>query len=98
MPSDLTDLLEKTRKAAHSLKALAHETRLLIVCHLSEGEKSVQELESFSGTSQSNISQHLAKMKDRGIVDFRKEGNQVFYRITDSKILGFVKCLQDTFC
>ncbi len=98
MTKDLTLLMESAQATANCLKALAHETRLMILCHISEGEKSVQELESYLGTSQSNISQHLGKMRDRGVVQFRKEGNQVFYRIEDQKILQLIKLLQDTFC
>jgi ArsR family transcriptional regulator len=98
MKKDLSLLMESAQATANCLKALAHKTRLLILCYISEGEKSVQELESYLGTSQSNISQHLAKMRDRGIIQFRKQGNLVFYRIEDQKILQLIKLLQDTFC
>jgi ArsR family transcriptional regulator len=98
MEKDWADLMEKARETAGYLKILSHEIRLLTLCHLASGEKTVQELESFLGTSQSNMSQHLAKMRGRGIIDFRKAGNLVYYRVADANILKLMKNLQDVFC
>lgn len=96
--NDLKLLTEKAKTATNCLKALAHETRLLTICFIGDGEKSVQELEEYLGTTQSNVSQHLAKLRDRDILDTRKEGNQVFYRVKNPKVLKMIEVLQDTFC
>lgn len=88
----------RAQQAAEGLKALAHELRLLIVCYIGRGECSVAELEAELGTSQSNISQHLGKLRDRQILQCRKEGNQVFYRVKDPTILELVSVLQKLYC
>tara|TARA_Y100000031_G_C8082457_1_gene320331 strand:+ start:304 stop:624 length:321 start_codon:yes stop_codon:yes gene_type:complete len=90
---DLQILIKRAKVAANCLKALSHETRLLIVCYISNGEKNVQELAELLSTTQSNISQHLAKLRDKEIVDTRKEGNQVFYRIKNPGMLSIMEAL-----
>lgn len=94
----LNKLVEKAESAAEGLKALAHPTRLLAVCHIGEHERTVGELEEFLGTTQSNVSQHLAKLRDKGILVTRKDGNQVFYRLGDRKVIGLVQALQSLYC
>jgi DNA-binding transcriptional ArsR family regulator len=88
----------KAEAAAEGLKALAHPTRLLAVCHIGDKERSVSELEEFLGTTQSNVSQHLAKLRDKGILSTRKDGNQVYYRIGDRKVLDLIQALQALYC
>lgn len=90
---DVQALTEKAKGAADMLKALSHETRLLIVCYVSEGEKSVLDIAGLLQTTQSNISQHLAKLRDKGILETRKEGNQVFYRIKNCEVLKIIEVL-----
>lgn len=85
-------------EAAEALKALAHETRLLAVCHLGEGEKTVQQLEEFLGASQSNVSQHLARLKSAGILASRREGKQVYYRVKSPEMFRLVLALQRIYC
>ena len=94
----LRQLQDNSAKAAGALKALAHQTRLLILCHIGGGQRSVQELEALLQTSQSNVSQHLAKLRSMEILAYEKIGNQVFYRVKDAAILEFVVQLQRTFC
>jgi DNA-binding transcriptional ArsR family regulator len=84
--------------AAEFLKALAHESRLLVVCLLGEEERNVAELQERLGLSQSNVSQHLAKLRSCGVVETRREGNQVYYRVKDPKVLELVHVLQRLFC
>ena len=67
-------------------KTLAHPIRLAILHSLREGEKSVNELADFLGISQSNLSQHLALMRQKGIVKTRKQGTNIFYSVTNPKI------------
>lgn len=95
---DLQSLAAQASVAAEGLKALAHPTRLMMVCRIGDGEQSVGELELHLGTTQSNISQHLAKLRDRGILVTRKDGNQVFYSLKDRKVLGLIQALQDLYC
>ncbi len=77
--------------ASRSLKAISHPLRLNILCVLGEGEMSVQDILESVGTTQSNVSQHLCLLKDKGIVVSRKDANRVYYSIkneTVKKILG----------
>lgn len=91
-------LIPKALEAAETLKALAHETRLLAVCFIGEGEKSVQEMEQFLGTTQSNVSQHLSRLKAAGILQSRKQGKQVFYSAASPDIFRLVSTLQQIYC
>ncbi|MEO7424580.1 MAG: metalloregulator ArsR/SmtB family transcription factor [Fibrobacteria bacterium] len=94
----LDSLIPKALEAAETLKALAHETRLLAVCCIGDGEKTVQELEAFLETSQSNVSQHLSRLKAAGILKSRKEGKQVFYSTASPEIIRLVMTLQSIYC
>ena len=85
--------------ASHALKAMAHPLRLKILCILgSVGEVSVQEIVEQVGTSQSNISQHLSILREKGILASRKDANKVFYRVADPKILQLVGAMRAAFC
>lgn len=94
----LDSLIPKAMEAAETLKALAHETRLLAVCCIGEGEKTVQELEAFLETSQSNVSQHLSRLKAAGILKSRKDGKQVFYSSASPEIIRLVLTMQSIYC
>lgn len=89
---------DKINQAVDCLKALAHPIRLGILCSLKEGEKNVQQLEEAVGTSQSNISQHLANMRTRNILTTRKVANQVFYTVRDPKMFDLLDILQAVYC
>ncbi|MGA0343586.1 MAG: ArsR/SmtB family transcription factor [Arenicellales bacterium] len=85
--------------ASRSLKAMGHPLRLKILCILAGGnEISVQDLVDLVGTSQSNISQHLSILRDKGILGSRKDANKVFYRIGDEKILALMETMREAFC
>lgn len=85
--------------ASRSLKAMGHPLRLKILCILAGGnEISVQDLVDLVGTSQSNISQHLSILRDKGILGSRKDANKVFYRIGDEKILSLMETMREAFC
>ena len=78
---------------------MGHPLRLKILCILAgSSETSVQDLVDLVGTSQSNISQHLAILRDKGILASRKDANKVFYRIGDQKILRLMATMRDAFC
>jgi ArsR family transcriptional regulator len=85
--------------ASHSLKAMAHPLRLKILCILGgAGEVSVQDIVEQVGTSQSNISQHLSILREKGILASRKDANKVYYRVADPKILQLIGAMRAAFC
>lgn len=85
--------------ASHALKAMAHPLRLKILCILGGiGEVSVQDIVEQVGTSQSNISQHLSILREKGILVSRKDANKVFYRVADPKILQLIGSMRSAFC
>jgi ArsR family transcriptional regulator len=85
-------------QAARFLKTLAHRDRLKVLCTLVEGEQPVSEIEARVGASQSAISQHLARMKEEGIVEARRAGRQVLYKIADPLALNVIGLLYERFC
>jgi len=85
--------------ASRALKAMAHPLRLKILCILgSAHEVSVQDIVDMVGTSQSNISQHLSILRDKGILECRKDANKVFYRVAQDKILHLMLAMREAFC
>ncbi len=85
-------------RASRSLKAMSHPLRLKILCTLGDQEISVQEIVENVGTSQSNISQHLAILRDKGILASKKDANRVYYRVSDARTLKLIEMMQDVFC
>ncbi len=84
--------------AARSLKAISHPLRLQILCELGSQEICVQDIVEIVGTSQSNISQHLAILRDKGILQTRKDANRVYYRVANERILALVDMMREVFC
>lgn len=84
-------------EVAAFLKALSHEGRLLILCHLSDGERSVTELEQMLGTKQAAVSQQLARLRLEGLVGTRRYGKAIYYSITDPRVLTSINFLYDLF-
>ena len=89
---------EDIDRASRSLKAMSHPLRLKILCTLGDQEISVQEIVDLVGTSQSNISQHLAILRDKGILMSRKDANRVFYRVGDARTLRLIGMMREVFC
>jgi DNA-binding transcriptional ArsR family regulator len=85
-------------RASRSLKAMSHPLRLKILCTLGDQEISVQEIVEHVGTSQSNISQHLAILRDKGILASRKDANRVYYRVSDNRTLQLIGMMREVFC
>lgn len=98
MTNALIDKDEHILQASLAMKAIAHPLRLKILCVLADSELSVQEIVDSVGTSQSNISQHLAILRDKGVLSTRKDANRVFYRIGDPRTLRLVGMMRDVFC
>lgn len=98
MSNRLIDRDEDIQQASHAIKAIAHPLRLKILCVLGDQEVSVQDIVEHVGTSQSNISQHLAILRDKGVLSTRKDANRVFYRIGDLRTLKLVGLMREVFC
>lgn len=96
---DLVEFEKKANEVADILRALANERRLMILCQLVEyGEATVGSLVDAVGISQSALSQHLAKMRDEGIVAFRRDAQTIWYRIADVRIEQLFATLHRLFC
>jgi ArsR family transcriptional regulator, virulence genes transcriptional regulator len=96
---DSSALERKATVVAGVLRALANGRRLLILCKLVEwGEASVSSLAEAAGLSQSALSQHLARMREEGIVTFRRDSQTLWYRIADPRIEELIAVLHDLFC
>jgi ArsR family transcriptional regulator len=89
---------EDIDRASRSLKAMSHPLRLKILCTLGDQEISVQDIVERVGTSQSNISQHLAILRDKGILASRKDANRVYYRVGDARTLRLISMMREVFC
>ena len=98
---DIFDLIGKSeniQQASAAMQAMAHPLRLKILCLVGNQELSVLEIVDAVGTSQSNISQHLAVLRENEILVARKEANKVFYRIEDPRILKMISLTREIFC
>ena len=95
----ISEFAAQAAAATSLLKALANESRLLVLCHLAEsGELSVSQLGERVGLSQSALSQHLARLRAEGLVATRKDAQTVFYRVCDPKAGQLLDLLHDLFC
>lgn len=95
---DIDKMADRAREATEFLKALAHESRLLILCDLLEGEKSVGELEAFLDRRQSTVSQQLARLRLEGLVAARRDGKTIHYSIANEKVRAVIVVLYRAFC
>ena len=95
---DLIDKQEHIETAARALKAISHPLRLKILCVVGEMEVCVQDIVEAVGTSQSNISQHLAILRDKEVLQTRKEANRVYYRVADPRVLQLIGLMREVFC
>lgn len=91
-------MLRQARAASDLLKALSHEARLVILCILSEGEKSVSELEEILDLPQAAVSQHLARLRYDRLVTCRREGRMIYYSIASPEVGRIIETLYDLFC
>ncbi len=96
--ADLVDQTEQIEIAARALKAISHPLRLKILCIVGDQEVCVQDIVEAVGTSQSNISQHLAILRDKGVLTTRKDANRVFYRVADQRTLQLIVMMREVFC
>jgi len=89
---------EKIAQASEGLKAIAQEVRLSVLCHLMDGPLCVHDLIEKTGASQSNLSQHLSKMRMMGVLECEKRGQQVFYSIANPEFANLLTALQGIYC
>ncbi len=97
-PPDNTPSEEETALTANALKAMAHPLRWRIICTLGNSELSVGEIVERIGTSQSNISQHLEQLRNKGIVLSRKQANRIYYRIRNDQLLLLIGEMRTVLC
>lgn len=86
------------KEAVSLLKGLANESRLMIMCVLSEGEVSVGQLNERIKLSQSALSQHLAVLREQGLVQTRRESQTIFYRLEDTAAMTIIELLHEVYC
>lgn len=96
-PSGLESLAAAANDAAGFLKALGHEGRLMILCHLTSGPKSVTELENLLSSRQAIVSQQLARLRFEGLVSARREGQAIYYSILDPRVREMILLLSKLF-
>jgi len=97
-PEEFITLVEQARRASDLLKALSHESRLLILCILTEGEKSVSELEDIMSMPQAAVSQQLARLRFDRLVTTRRDGRVIYYSIANEEVASMIELLYEFFC
>jgi len=96
--ADMDRMLNNAVTASNFLKAISHEGRLMILCHLVSGEKSVSELESLLSSRQAAVSQQLSRLRLEGLVEPRREGKTIHYRLADDRPRKMLELVYELFC
>ncbi|MGK7752525.1 MULTISPECIES: ArsR/SmtB family transcription factor [Roseovarius] len=95
---DMEKMMKNAQRASNFLKAISHEGRLMILCHLASGEKSVTELEDLLSARQAAVSQQLTRLRLEGLVTPRREGKAIYYSLTDDRPRQIMEVVYDLFC
>ncbi len=95
---DMEKMVQNAQAASNFLKAISHEGRLMILCHLASGEKSVTELEDLLSARQAAVSQQLTRLRLEGLVTPRREGKAIYYSLTDDRPRQIIEVVYDLFC
>lgn len=95
---DKERMAKNAQRASNFLKAISHEGRLMILCHLASGEKSVMELEELLSARQAAVSQQLTRLRLEGLVTPRREGKAIYYSLTDNRPTQIMEVVYDLFC
>lgn len=98
VPAEMDRMVENAREAASFLKAISHEGRLMILCHLVSGEKSVSELEQLLGCRQAAVSQQLSRLRTEELVVSRREGKTIYYSLADERPRKLLEVVYALFC
>lgn len=96
--AEIDQMLENAALATNFLKAIGHEGRLMILCHLASGEKSVAELEELLSARQAAVSQQLGRLRLEGLVKPRRDGKAIYYSLTDDRCKRIISVVYDLFC
>ncbi|WP_439110432.1 ArsR/SmtB family transcription factor [Lentibacter sp.] len=96
--AELDKFMDNATKASNFLKTVSHEGRLMILCHLVTGEKSVTELESLLSARQAAVSQQLSRLRMEGLVVPRREGKAIYYRLADNRPKRILELVYELFC
>ncbi|OUS07124.1 transcriptional regulator [Rhodobacterales bacterium 52_120_T64] len=96
--SEIDEVISNAKSATDFMKALAHEGRLMILCHLVTGEKSVTELEHLLSSRQAAVSQQLARLRLERLVNSRRDGKTIYYSLGDPKAAQMIELVYDMFC
>lgn len=97
-PLDMTQMRISAKVAVSSLRAMANEDRLLLLCQLSLGEKSVSELEELLDIRQPTLSQQLGVLRTEGLVNTRRDGKRIYYSVSDARVLGLLTAMHVEYC
>ncbi|TDT75597.1 ArsR family transcriptional regulator [Litoreibacter halocynthiae] len=95
---DIERMMDSACTASNFLKAISHEGRLMILCHLATGEKSVTELEELLSARQAAVSQQLSRLRSEGLVSPRRDGKAIYYSLTDRRAVQILDVVYDLFC
>lgn len=95
---ELDRMVGNATRASNFLKAISHEGRLMILCHLVSGEKSVTELEELLSARQAAVSQQLSRLRLEGLVTPRREGKAIYYRLADERPRRMLEVVYELFC
>ena len=95
---DLEQMAQSASRASSLMKTLGHKDRLMILCHLADGEKSVGQIAELLEISQSPLSQHLSRMRKEGLVDTRREAQTIYYSLQSGEAAKIVEVLYELFC
>ena len=95
---DMDKMVRNAEAASNFLKAISHEGRLMILCHLATGEKSVTELEDLLSARQAAVSQQLSRLRYEGLVKPRRDGKTIYYSLTDDRPTQIMEVVYDLFC
>ena len=97
-PEDMDKMASNAVRAANFLKAISHEGRLMILCYLASGEKSVTDLEELLSARQAAVSQQLSRLRMEGLVTPRRAGKVIYYSLTDKRSTQIMEVVYDLFC
>ncbi|MBL3703672.1 metalloregulator ArsR/SmtB family transcription factor [Sulfitobacter sp. BDSS02] len=97
-PEEMDRMMRNATRASNFLKTIGHEGRMMILCHLVSGEKSVMELEELLSARQAAVSQQLSRLRLEGLVTPRREGKTIYYALTDDRPRKIMEVVYDLFC
>lgn len=95
---DMEKMMQNAQRASNFLKAISHEGRLMILCHLASGEKSVTELEDLLSARQAAVSQQLSRLRLEGLVTPRRDGKAIYYSLADDRPRKIMEVVYEMFC